>query len=279
MPCNPPPCWLKQRALPSVTGPCLAPHAGQECPEYRAPRPLNRPLLARCAVAWSLTVGLFAPRCRGRFRHGQQGTIQTPRSPAPHLMHHRVALADHATEKRLQFLVPRPLLRRFLDALREILRRKGASRRRREAFLQHLLARTLRRSRREDRLRSQNHRRSRHRSRGRGDTPELMFLQQRPHLAHHFEVRQKLGLQFRQSIGSEVRRSHGEKDVHFGRNGKWKAIQPLDSESALAEPGTDMKSQSAKPRDLRWFAPFVGEARPKHECDFSTWKATSGRVK
>jgi hypothetical protein len=90
----------------TVTGPFLAPQAGQECPEYRAPRPLDRPLLAQCAVACSLYIGLFAPRCRRRFRHGQQGSIQTPRPSSPHLMHHRAPLADHATEKRLHLLVP-----------------------------------------------------------------------------------------------------------------------------------------------------------------------------
>jgi hypothetical protein len=42
--------------------------------------------------------------------------------------------------------------------LGEILRRKGPTRRRREAFLQHLLPRTLRRSGREDGPRGRNDR-------------------------------------------------------------------------------------------------------------------------
>ncbi len=190
-------------------------------------RPQERSPLARCAIPWSLHIGLSDVGCRRGFRHRQQGTIQTPRPSSAHLMHHSAALADHAVEKGLHLLVSRPLLGRFLDALRKILRRKGPSRSRGQAFLQHLLSGTLRRFGREDRRRSRDRHRHCGWSRGWAGRVELVFRQECPDLAHHFEVRHELSLQFRQGIGSEIRRSHGEKDVHFSQKGKWKSISPF----------------------------------------------------
>jgi hypothetical protein len=79
-----------------------------------------------------------------------------------------------------------------------------------------------------------------------------MLLQQCPYLAHHVEVRHELGLQFRQSIGSEVRRSHDEKDVYFRRNGKWKAIPAIRLKYRISNKKRRMMKAWATIPLMRW---------------------------
>jgi hypothetical protein len=88
--------WDQTRHAMRVKGPFLAPQAGQECPEYESLHPLQRSLLAQRHLTCSQPIGFLDLRYRRGFGHRQQGTIQIARPSSPHLMHHGVALSDHA---------------------------------------------------------------------------------------------------------------------------------------------------------------------------------------